>query len=287
MTGNLIWIASYPKSGNTWFRLFLTALLENRVPGELDFNALDKIPIASCRKIFDARTGLESSELSANEIRALRPEVYRHLSQQAKDPLYFKVHDACSKLANGRYLFEPEVTRAVIYILRNPLDIAVSWASFFSHSLEKSIANICDTDLALARNPHKLSPQLMQQLSDWSSHVLSWTNGPHPICILRYEDMVRAPVETFARAIAFLQLNRTEKQIADALKACTFERMVQEERRTKFEGAPAHCEKFFRKGRIGDYRHHLTKVQCQTLIRCHEKVMTQFGYLDDKGHPFF
>ena len=72
----IIWLASYPKSGNTWFRVFLTNLLRDAdTPASI--NELESTPIASARGIFDNNIGFEASDLTADEIDRLRPELYR------------------------------------------------------------------------------------------------------------------------------------------------------------------------------------------------------------------
>ncbi|HJX72016.1 MAG TPA: hypothetical protein VJ346_08695, partial [Bacteroidales bacterium] len=68
----IVWLASYPKSGNTWFRIFLTNLL-NHTNEPVDINNLYPSTIASSRSLFDEATGLESSDLTLDEIELLRP----------------------------------------------------------------------------------------------------------------------------------------------------------------------------------------------------------------------
>ena len=90
----IIWLASYPKSGNTWFRVFLTNL-RGEEGGPADINKLRSTPIASARGIFDDEAGVEASDLTPDEIDRLRPEIYMHLHKQAEETLFMKVHDAC------------------------------------------------------------------------------------------------------------------------------------------------------------------------------------------------
>ena len=75
---NIVWLASYPKSGNTWFRAFLTALL-NPGSSDIDINNLYQTTIASSRQLFDEMTGISSADLSQSEIDRLRPLVYREM----------------------------------------------------------------------------------------------------------------------------------------------------------------------------------------------------------------
>ncbi len=98
---NIVWLASYPKSGNTWFRIFLSNLLSEKEE-EQDINSLYSTPIASCRSMFEESLSIESSDLSNDEIDLMRPEFYRNISSEVKDEekSYHKIHDAYIKNQN-------------------------------------------------------------------------------------------------------------------------------------------------------------------------------------------
>jgi hypothetical protein len=70
----IVWLASYPKSGNTWLRGFITALLHPGNAG-IDINNLYTTTIASSRQLFDELTGVSSADLAPEEIEKLRPMV--------------------------------------------------------------------------------------------------------------------------------------------------------------------------------------------------------------------
>ena len=69
----IIWLASYPKSGNTWLRAFLTSFQSGGQP--VDINSMAGGPIASARKRFDDAMGVEASELTQEEIDRYRPRI--------------------------------------------------------------------------------------------------------------------------------------------------------------------------------------------------------------------
>ncbi|MCP5028332.1 MAG: sulfotransferase domain-containing protein, partial [Actinomycetia bacterium] len=79
----IVWLASYPKSGNTWFRTFLANLLRDD-EDPVDINELRTGSIASARNPFDIHTGLEASDLTQDEIDLLRPGVYRRMAEMAE-----------------------------------------------------------------------------------------------------------------------------------------------------------------------------------------------------------
>ncbi|HVU23800.1 MAG TPA: sulfotransferase domain-containing protein, partial [Opitutus sp.] len=123
----IVWLASYPKSGNTWFRTFLTNFLrDGDAPAAI--NELAGGPIASARIHFDEAVGYDSGEMTYDEIDALRPDVYRQWAREAQQTPFCKIHDAYTFLPDGRPLSPPDATECALYFVRNPLDVAVSFA---------------------------------------------------------------------------------------------------------------------------------------------------------------
>lgn len=276
---NIIWIASYPKSGNTWFRMFLTALRADE--GEdVDINEPTPTPIASSRAILDKALGIESSNLTDEEVRRLRPLAYETMfSQEADEPVFMKVHDAWTLLDDGRPVLGA-VGGAALYIIRNPLDVAVSNANFNGTDIDKSIARMADPENRLAKSGKRLLEQLPQRLLSWSEHVLSWVDRSGlPVHVLRYEDMSQAPLESFAAAARFAGLDDSPERVARAVEACAFEKLSRQEADKGFKEKSLKQERFFRKGIVGDWRNTLTQQQVERIIAEHGPVMERFGYL--------
>ena len=168
----IYWLASYPKSGNTWLRIVLANLQANQdIP--VSINELPT-PIASDRALFDRIAGIESADLLPEEVERLRPQIYRHLAQRSAEPLLLKVHDAYTFLPCGDPLFPTEITLGVIYILRNPLDVAVSLAAHFDCDLDTAIGYMATDGLTLSSSLEVYRHQFPQRISSWSGHVCSW-----------------------------------------------------------------------------------------------------------------
>ena len=149
--GKIIWLASYPKSGNTWMRTLLTNYLrDSDTPA--DINKLDGGPIASARGWFDEWAGIEASALNDTVIERLRPDVYRCMAGESPDTLYMKVHDAWGRTDSGEALFPADVTGGVVYILRNPLDMARSCAHHWGLDIHKAVEDMCDTEFTTSRS---------------------------------------------------------------------------------------------------------------------------------------
>ena len=283
---NIVWLASYPKSGNTWFRTFLSTILDEEIK-EPDINDLYSTPIASARGIFEEHTGLKSSEISTEETEALRPDVYRNLSSEIEDRMYMKVHDAFTKTKFNEWIFPPEVTFGVIYIVRNPLDVAVSFSNHNSQPVDKTIDNLCSHDFALCRTKKSFPNQLLQKHLTWSEHAESWIKSPNKVCVLRYEDMKLNSFKTFKKAVSFLALNKSDSEIKSAIDICSFENLRKQEDEKSFSEKPQKCKNFFRKGKVGDWQKYLKKDHIDKIIKCNYDVMKKIGYLDDNDKIAF
>lgn len=283
MEKGIIWLASYPKSGNTWFRVFLSNLLQDgETPAHI--NELEKTPIASARGIFDEEIGFEASDLTADEIDALRPELYTHLAETAEEQLFMKIHDAYTFLKDGRPLIPQDATRCALYFIRNPLDVAVSFAHHNGTDYSKSVDAMAQEDYALCGKSGRLFNQLRQKLLSWSHHVLSWVDlAPFPVCVCRYEDMKQEPLDTFTKAVGFAGLKQNRDNIQKALEFSSFEVMQKQEQTDGFKEKSPSSRSFFRKGKIGSWREELTEEQARQIIQDHRDVMRRFGYLSDKG----
>lgn len=279
----IIWLASYPKSGNTWFRIFLTNLLRDRnEPASI--NDLEISTIASARCLFDENVGIEASDLTADEIDRLRPELYCHLADTVKDPLYMKIHDAFTEVAPGLPLIPAKATAKAIYIVRNPLDVTVSFAHHNGWSYDTAISRLADDQAIFNMKTDRMHDQLRQKLLSWSNHVLSWVDAtPFPLCLLRYEDMKDSPLKNFTKVAQFIGLDRNEARIEKAIRFSDFDILKQQEKTEGFRELSPASSSFFRKGESGSWREELSKEQVTRVVSDHGAVMRRFGYLDERG----
>lgn len=277
----IIWLASYPKSGNTWFRAFITTLIhpENET---LDINNLYNTTIASSRLLFDEMTGLSSSDLTVHEIELLRPKIYRQNAIRSKEIIFHKVHDAYTFLPDGSPMIPNDVTKAVLYFIRNPLDVVISFAFHLTFTVDKTIDIINNPEFAFCDKEDRLHSQLRQKLLTWSGHIKSWVDQSGlPLMVMRYEDMLNKPIETFTKAIQFLGLEFTDGKVEKALNKSSFNKLQEQEKAIGFIERGARATSFFRKGIAGDWKNVLSKVQVKRIVDKHWEMMERFGYLND------
>lgn len=276
---NIVWLASYPKSGNTWFRIFLSNLFSDS-PGAVHINELTETAISSNRSIMDNYLGMHSSELTSDEIDKLRPEVFRRYSGDKDDFAFIKTHEAWTLNSRSEPIFPAEITRGVIYIIRNPLDIAISYSHHNHESIDLTISRLNDVYSKLCDGKDGLYMQTEQTIKSWSDHVYSWTkNSGLPLHLIRYEDMLEAPLNTFKSAVDFLNLSYGEAEILDAVNFSDFHRLKAMETRDGFKERGINTEIFFRKGKSNEWKTGLSQSQIEEVESKHKELMMQYGYL--------
>jgi hypothetical protein len=278
----IVWLASYPKSGNTWFRVFLANLLAD-TPEPVDINALGIVNF-SARPGFDRAMGWETSDLTVAEAVQARLAVQEMFAQE-NDPI-FKVHEAFTDPRDGQTLFSVPATRAVLYFIRHPLDVVVSFGHHGGSTLDAALERMNDQRAVLgAGEAYEGHIQFPQPVGSWSHHVRSWVDAPGlPVQVLRYEDMLARPEEVFTAACQFAGVPADPARVARALAHSRFEALQAQERtkgfREKLKG-----DTFFRQGRAGGWREVLSPAQVSAIVAAHGEVMRRFGYLHADGTP--
>jgi len=278
----IIWLASYPKSGNTWLRV----LLANYGRGgetPVDINELGGAPLASARDWFDEWAGLEASALSDALVERFRPGVYRCLARDASETLFMKVHDAWRLTDRGEPLFPADVTAGVVYVIRNPLDLATSCAHHWNCDIAQAAENLCDPDFILGRSLGGLADQLRQRLDSWSGHVESWLDRSDlSVHLVRYEDLHLNPETVFGAIVRFCGLDFDAGRVRKAVAFSDFSELQRQEDARGFRERPAVARgRFFRRGLPGSWRKELPLALARRIIEAHGRTMRRFGYGDD------
>jgi aryl sulfotransferase len=282
--GGIYWLASYPKSGNTWLRTFLQNLWADG-DAPIDINDLRTGAIASARGWIDEVLGFDSADLTNDEIDRLRPAVYSW-SRNDKEMSYHKIHDAYSFLVNGEPLVSREGTLGAVYLIRNPLDIVASIANHMNFTLDRAISFIGEEAASFASKPSRLHPQVHHRVLSWSAHVASWIDAAGLRCeIVRYEDMLGRPTETFGRIARFLEVPTDAARVEKAIRFSDFAELRRQEAEGGFTERPDHTASFFRRGEAGAWIDTLTPDQVARIVADHGPMMRRVGYLDSTGNP--
>jgi len=276
----IVWLASYPKSGNTWTRVFLHSLIK-ATAGENDtqnINGLGRFTAGlNGKELYEKVLGFQPTNEHRSEIAAARHEVQRRAADLFDGLLFIKTHQALV-VDRGTTTINFEVTAGAIYIVRNPLDVAISYAHHMGSSIDKVI-EIMGTPNAELQVSEK---QVHEIYGTWSQHVLSWTRKPHQaIYVMRYEDMLAEPEKTFGALARHLLFAPTSVQLAEAIDRSSFDKLKDQEEKDGFFERPERAERFFREGRAGQWKEVLTPQQVDRIVKDHGEQMARFGYMPD------
>lgn len=278
----IFWLASYPKSGNTWVRAFL-ANLTSKDQQPVGINHLATGAIGSSREWVQEALGIEISELSHEEVDRLRPRAYQWIADHEKTNFH-KIHDAYSYLQGDIPLIPHSATRGAVYLVRNPMDVAVSLAYHSNISIQAAVDHVCDPDMAFCHSKRRLPAQLRQLLMSWNGHVKSWLSADIPKRVCRYEDIQNKPEEHFSMIADFLEIKATQAEVDSAIQASCFKALRAQEDKHGFGEKTPGTEMFFRKGIVGDWRTQLTDTQVARIVDANAEMMEKMGYLGNRGN---
>jgi hypothetical protein len=275
----IVWLASFPKSGNTWFRIFLANLAAGE-NGPADINNLDgRSGIASDRDEFEAATLLDSGLISHDDIDRLRPRVYERIAAETTEQCWIKVHDAYTLTPDGEPMFGTCAARAVVYLVRDPRDVAVSLAYHTNTTIDYAIKIMNAANSALCAGRKGLESQLRQKLHGWNGHVTSWLDQTDvPVHTLRYEDLLADPVACFTAALRFAERPATPAEIERAITNAEFTKLQRQEIEKGFAEGISPTAPFFRSGGAGGWRDKLTAEQISCIEERHGPIMQRLGY---------
>ncbi|MBI2716244.1 MAG: sulfotransferase domain-containing protein [Rhizobiales bacterium] len=275
----LVWLASYPKSGNTWTRAFLSNLASILEGDEqpLDVNSIGRFTVGeNFTQFYKERLGFEptGSDEHRRQIAALRHEVQQWIADQFEGLVFVKTHNALV-IDRGHSIINFAVTSGAIYIVRNPLDVAISLSHHMNKTIDQAIETMGSPDVESQVNEKRVH----EFWGSWSQHVMSWTRKPHhAIYGMRYEDMLSDPEKTFGKLADHLLLGPTRAQLRQAIERSSFANLKSQEEKQGFKEKPEHAERFFREGRAGQWKEVLTAAQVDRIVKDHGEQMKRFGY---------
>ena len=278
----ILWIAAWPKSGTTWLRAVLTSYLRED-GGPPPINALIG-GSANHREAFEEYLGLDSSDMTDAEILRHLPRFREVLAErlsadrQRNEPSFVKAHEAY-RLPGGAPLFSRTGTAGVVYLVRNPLDVAVSYAHHLNWPIGRTIRLLADPTAHETHRPGGIFDRLPEPLSTWSGHVESWTQQTAlRLHVARYEDLLANPRAGFGAILRFAGIELEQARLDRAIEHTSFRRLQAQEAESGYAEKQPTAPSFFRAGVAGTWRTALTAAQVQALTAAHGAVMARFGY---------
>uniref|UniRef100_UPI003B52E1EC sulfotransferase domain-containing protein n=1 Tax=Roseovarius indicus TaxID=540747 RepID=UPI003B52E1EC len=276
MKNSIVWLASFPKSGNTWTRIFLANYFANR-DAPLSINEADRFGFGdSVLSMYQRVAGPGLDVNNKPQVVSVRNHVLQAIVANNADLNFVKTHNAFTN-AYGVDLFPRQVSRCGIYIVRNPQDVVLSYARHFGISHE-------DVVMRMSRSDHLTLPyenQVTQFLGSWSDHVSGWAStGVFPVLTVRYEDMLNRPVDSFRAILQHIGAPVDEARLEKAVRFSSFDEVSKQEREQGFKEASHYADRFFAKGEAGQWREGLAPELSRKIRKQHRKVMKKHGYLE-------
>ena len=229
----IIWLASYPKSGNTWMRSIISALLYS-VDGEFNFNLLRKIDQFPEKKYFRyfIKNYGDFNEIKKNWIVA-----QDKINLDGKIKL-FKTHQG-KYTVEGNSFTNNDNTLATIYIVRDPRNLVQSISNHYTKSLEDSCEFLLASKIiGNGKNYEDKQGGLYTLLGKWNEHYRSWTTNKNNLLLIKYEDLIKNPKAQLERTIDFLKKYLTfetdKNKINKILETTSFNNLKKLEKEGQF-----------------------------------------------------
>jgi hypothetical protein len=279
----IIWLASYPKSGNTWVRSVLTSLFKKN-QDEVNFEDLQFIRQYPLRSDF-SKLSIDVdniNELSKNWINS------QNIINSDKKLKFLKTHYALCNF-KGNYFTNIKNTSGVIYIVRDPRNVITSINHHFSHvNISRSLEFLFDDNRVLGfSNVKKKDNNIITPIASWGKHYNSWKLFQKNFLLIKYENLLLKPDNEFHKIIRFVEkifnITFEENLKNSAIQNNTFEKLKKIEKTKKFEESilkPDGTRKdFFNLGPNNNWKKILDpKISCQIEDRF-KNEMKELGYL--------
>jgi hypothetical protein len=266
LNSQLDWVASYPKSGNTWIRLLLASYQRAQLLHYHDVS----------RYMFQCVSPHPLHELSLLQQVQIRNAAVLHIACAcaADVPAIVKTHHANVDVM-GMQLFAQAFVRKAIYIMRDPRDLVMSMAHHFDMTPEQAVKLLADP-LGIIR---PTTDNMTYILGTWSEHVISWITGRFdlPVLVTSYERMHADTAGVLREVVKFLEWPVNEKRIQEAVEENQFKTLQAEEKEHGFSEQAA-GRQFFRRGEAGSWRDELDLDLARQIERDHGEVMRRVGY---------
>ncbi|MGH6918446.1 MAG: sulfotransferase domain-containing protein [Geminicoccaceae bacterium] len=269
------WIASYPKSGNTWVRAIVDRIVHPERP--FDINALGATAPSFARltQKFVERNAIEVAGAAPGEVRRWWTPLQREICMGSGHEIFLKTHNVAAKFDSGPFP-DPGSSARAIYVLRDPRDVALSYAHHYKMTPGLAVVALCTSS---AFNIKQEQLGLTELLMSWGEHVFGWTSLKScPLLVLRYEDLLADPAAGVRQIAKFLDKPLASDQVEEIVAATSF-RELQGQEKAKGFNESVRADGFFRAGTAGQWRDIEDQSVFQPLIDKHARMMRKHGYL--------
>ena len=275
----IVWLSSYPKSGNTWVRLFLDNLLSPNKEFNINDNVIGQFPLRS--HFLNLSDNIDNQDEFAKN--CIKAQQKINLENTLK---IFKTHNAFWNWRGGEYTFTDEKnTLGVIYIVRDPRNIITSVLNYFHKKNYYDALEFMKENKILGGNDAEIG--LPTIIGSWSNHYKSWKKFKKNFLIIKYENLIKNPFEEFSKIISYLEsitdLKFENKKVLKAIEECKFDNVSRQEDKFGFnDNSKRNKElnkKFFNLGPKNKWQNILDKEIVKEIEEIFKTEMKELGYL--------
>ena len=279
----IIWLSSYPKSGNTWLRSLLASYYFSK-EGDFDFNLLSNIDQFPS---YDYFKDYNKIFLNPSETAEFWIEEQKKINTDKKIK-FFKTHNALCKINNYSFT-DSNNTLGAIYIIRDPRNVITSVANHYEIDLDQAYEFMTTEQKAIIQKKENSFVGFVALFS-WIFHQASWINNKmFPTLIIRYEDLQNETFLTLKKVINFIDdLSKSKNSFKrdkakKSIQSCDFERLKKLEINDGFNESPVSKKdnkriKFFKLGRDNDYKKLLNKDLITKMNLKFKDEIKRFNY---------
>ena len=260
------WIASYPKSGNTWVRRIVSLALF----GDKNIDQL-RYDIPSFADICHQFSGLDQPISDTNLIKLWKTAQLDIVKNSGGSKTILKTHNIAA-LMDGVVFPDLTLIANSVYIIRDPRDIVISWSKHSNKSISEAEDDLLNESFAIDK---KTATSRKEILSSWENHFLGWSNSKIPSLVIRYEDMLNDSLAAIKQILEQLQ-------IEPVISFPKIQRLASFENLQRIEAENGFVERrgkdpFFRVGRSGQWKDE--NFDFEKLEHKFSKTMRQFDYV--------
>ena len=281
----IIWLSSYPKSGNTWVRSLIASILYSE-DGTHSFKNMNKIKQYPLRNQFK---NLISNFHDINQIKKnwILSQDEINLDQKIK---LFKTHHVNCKLGTDAFT-NLNNTLGVIYIVRDPRNIISSIKNHYSlDNYEKAKKMLFTKNQAIGTNPNENKEKnFLTLIGSWGTHYNSWKNTKKNFLLIRYEDLIINTEKELRRIIEYLKIffkiNVSDEKIIKAINTTSFNSLKNMEKKglfkeNAFDKKTGERKNFFNLGPNNNWHKLLDKKIAKEIEEKFKNEMKELGYIN-------
>ena len=262
---NIVWLASYPKSGNTWLRAILSLAVYNY----LDINNLGVYSLNNIIKNLYPN----HDRIEPGDVKNYWDITQKTISDNAgSSNVIIKTHNVLGNIG-GINFPNKNFTSKIIYIVRDPRDISISYSKHFGIDLDIAVERILSETNFIFDNKNNTG----EVISSWQNHINSWINSDIPKMIIKFEDLLLDPKSIIIKLFHFLKI-KPNISVDEIIKKTSFKSLQNKEKKVGFAEASDKTSLFFRNGKKDQWTKYDKKKFKRLTINL-KHTMKSFHYI--------